>query len=55
MSLLSKEIIFVCKLCIFSLFSVHVSNEFYLSENLEKLGANALTVENESDIGKCHL
>lgn len=33
-------------------FAVHVSNESYLAENLEKLGSNALNREQESDIGK---
>ncbi len=42
------KLVLILNVCI----SVHVNNEAYLAENLEKLGTNALNRENESDIGR---
>lgn len=35
----------------FTLFPAHVDNELYLSKALEKLGANAMSKDQEPDIG----
>ena len=37
------------------LFPVHVTNESYLAENLEKLGTNALTIDQIPEIGAAFL
>ena len=37
------------------IFPVHVANEAYLAENLEKLGASALSREHEGEIGAAFL
>jgi len=39
----------------FSLFAAHVDNEMYLSRSLERLGGNALSKDQEPDIGAAFL
>ena len=34
-------------------FPAHAANEVLLYENLEKLGANALSRDNETELGQC--
>jgi hypothetical protein len=38
-----------------SLFAAHVDNEMYLSRSLERLGGNALSKDQEPDIGAAFL
>jgi Arf-GAP/SH3 domain/ANK repeat/PH domain-containing protein len=38
-----------------SLFAAHVDNEMYLSRSLERLGSNALSKDQEPDIGAAFL
>jgi len=40
---------------VISLFAAHVDNEMYLSRSLERLGGNALSKDQEPDIGAAFL